>query len=165
MSKAFTSEETELQTISRPRPAAGGEPRYVTPEGHRALQAQLARLQAERAQAAAQGATAVASTADLDDQIAALSDTLDVLTVVQPDASQSGRVFFGASVTLEDEDGHTSRYRIVGPDEADAKAGLVSVASPLSLALLGKEEGDEVVVERPRGAAAYTIVSVEYPHA
>ena len=81
---------------------------------------------------------------------------------VEPDPAQAGRVFFGAWVTLEDEEGEIVRYRIVGPDEADAKAGLISAASPLGRALLGKEEGDTAVVERPRGPAEYTIRAVDY---
>jgi transcription elongation factor GreB len=164
MSKAFTSEENEgLQPVRpRPRPAEG-ERRYVTPEGHRALQAEAARLQAERAQAAARGAEGVPLLPDLDERIAALAATLEALTIVKPDPSQAGRAFFGAWVTVEDEDGNEARYRIVGPDEADAKAGLINVASPLARALLGKAEGDTAVVERPRGPVELTVLAVDYP--
>ena len=101
--------------------------------------------------------------AELEEHAAALAATLAELTVVAPDPAQAGRAFFGAWVTLEDEDGGRARYRIVGPDEADAKAGLISVDAPLARALLGKSAGDEAVVERPRGATGYTVISVEYP--
>ena len=53
-------------------------------------------------------------------------------------------------------------YRIVGPDEADVRAGRLSVESPLARALLGKEVGESVVVERPRGAVEYTVTQVDY---
>ena len=73
-----------------------------------------------------------------------------------------GKVRLGARVKLEDEDGHEAEYRLVTPDEADPAHGAVSVASPLGRALLGRAAGDEVTVERPRGAAGYTIVSVAF---
>jgi transcription elongation GreA/GreB family factor len=73
-----------------------------------------------------------------------------------------GKVRLGARVKLEDEDGHAAEYRLVTPDEADPAHGAVSVASPLGRALLGRAAGDEVTVERPRGAAGYTIVSVAF---
>ena len=163
MSKAFTSEDSAAvapDVRSRPRSDAG--PRYVTPEGRAALERDQERLLEERKRAAGAGTIGSAQLADLDAQLAALAGTLDELTVVAPDPAQAGRAFFGAWVTLEDEDGETIRYRIVGPDEADAKAGLISAASPLGRALLGKEEGDTAVVERPRGPAEYTIKAVEY---
>jgi transcription elongation factor GreB len=64
-------------------------------------------------------------------------------------------VTFGAWVTLEDEDGATVHYQLVGADEFDVSLGKISVASPVGKALLGKEEGDDVVVERPRGRAVF----------
>jgi transcription elongation GreA/GreB family factor len=73
-----------------------------------------------------------------------------------------GKVRLGARVKLEDEGGNEAEYRLVTPDETDPAHGAVSVASPLGRALLGKSAGDEVTVERPRGAAGYTIVSVYF---
>jgi transcription elongation factor GreB len=160
MSKAFTSEENESSApLLRPRRAlAPGEKRYVTPEGQRMLQRALDALLAERARAAAAGR----DTAELDERAKDLSRTLGELTVVEADPAQAGRVFFGAWVTLQDEDGNEVVYRLVGPDEADARAGLISVESPLARALLGKAQGEQAVVERPRGPAEYTIESVRY---
>jgi transcription elongation factor GreB len=93
-----------------------------------------------------------------------LAATLEEVRVVEPDAAQEGRVFFGAWVTLEDEEGEEVTYRVVGPDEADVKAGRLSVESPLARALLGKEVGESVQVERPRGATEYTVSQVRYTH-
>jgi len=72
-------------------------------------------------------------------------------------------VKFGATVKLADEDtDETATYRIVGADEADISEGLLSITSPLAQALIGKEKGDSVVVNTPRGAKAYEIISVKY---
>jgi transcription elongation factor GreB len=61
---------------------------------------------------------------------------------------------------VEDDEGEEATYRIVGPDETDAEQGWISVESPVAKALLGKEEGDEVTVHRPKGVASYEILEV-----
>jgi transcription elongation factor GreA len=74
-----------------------------------------------------------------------------------------GRVVFGATVDLVDEEtGDEVTYRIVGEDEADIKAGLVSVSSPIARALIGKREGDVATVQAPGGNRKYEIVEVRY---
>ncbi len=74
-----------------------------------------------------------------------------------------GRVVFGATVELEDEDsGKSVTYQIVGEDEADVKHGLLNVLSPLARALIGKEEGDTAQVQASGGTRSYEIVSVRY---
>ncbi|HLT63537.1 MAG TPA: transcription elongation factor GreA [Pseudohongiella sp.] len=75
----------------------------------------------------------------------------------------TGKVIFGATVTLENLDTEeTVRYQIVGEDEADVKAGKISVASPIARAIMGKEVGDEVVVKAPSGEIDYEIIEVEH---
>ena len=75
----------------------------------------------------------------------------------------NGRVVFGATVALVDvADGSEVRYQIVGEDEADIKAGLLSIGSPIARAVIGKREGDEVEVVTPGGRRAYEIAAVEY---
>ena len=75
----------------------------------------------------------------------------------------TGKVVFGATVTLIDvEDDRTVAYRIVGEDEADAKANLISLNSPIARALVGKAEGDEVTVNAPGGDVIYEIEAVEH---
>ena len=75
----------------------------------------------------------------------------------------TGKVVFGATVTLVDvENDRTVAYRIVGEDEADAKANLISVNSPIARALVGKTEGDEVTVNAPGGDVVYEIEAVEH---
>jgi len=75
----------------------------------------------------------------------------------------SGRVVFGATVHLEDQDGGlTVVYQLVGDDEANIKEGLLSVSSPIARALIGKIEGDVVDVNAPGGTRSYEIVAVKY---
>ena len=87
-----------------------------------------------------------------------------MVTVDQP-PSDPHRVFFGAWVSLEAEDGQESRYRIVGPDEFDLAPDYISMDSPLGRALLRKALDDEVTVELPGGARKFIIVAIEYVRA
>ncbi len=77
--------------------------------------------------------------------------------------AHTGKVVFGATITLIDcDEGTERRFRIVGEDEADIKIGKISVMSPLARALVGKSEGDVVNVETPGGDAEYEIEKVEH---
>lgn len=73
-----------------------------------------------------------------------------------------GRVIFGATVKLTNQKGESLTYQIVGEDEADLNNNKISVTSPVARALIGKYEGDEVVVQTPEGAMNYEIVEVVY---
>jgi transcription elongation factor GreA len=74
-----------------------------------------------------------------------------------------GRVVFGATVDLVDEaSGDEVSYRIVGDDEADIKAGMISISSPIARALIGKQEGDIATVQAPGGERSYEIIEVRY---
>jgi transcription elongation factor GreA len=86
------------------------------------------------------------------------AEVIDVTTL-----SASGRVVFGSTVELEDQEGGGRvKYQLVGDDEADIKQGLLSVSSPIARALIGKSEGDVVDVTTPGGTRSYEIVSVRY---
>lgn len=100
---------------------------------------------------------------EIDSRIRFLTKRMDALEVVdvQPRA-RVDRVYFGAWVELEDEDGERVRYQLVGPDEFDASNGRISVESPVGRALMGRRLGDEIEVRRPRGAATFTLVSIDY---
>lgn len=79
------------------------------------------------------------------------------------DMTATGRVIFGSTVLLIDEDsGNEITYQIVGEDEADAKAGMISYTSPIARALIGKEEGDVVTVRAPNGDRSVEILEVRY---
>jgi transcription elongation factor GreA len=76
--------------------------------------------------------------------------------------SQDGRVVFGVTVVLVDEDDVEVRYQIVGEDEADIRAGRISFTSPIARAMIGREEGDSVTVAAPGGERTLEIVEVIY---
>ncbi|MEX2241831.1 MAG: transcription elongation factor GreA [Burkholderiales bacterium] len=73
-----------------------------------------------------------------------------------------GRCVFGATVDLEEKGGGAVTYQIVGEDEADIKAGRISISSPIARALIGKEAGDQVDVHTPGGVKKYEILDVRY---
>jgi transcription elongation factor GreB len=100
---------------------------------------------------------------EIDKRIAYLSKRVDVLTVVT-DLPKDGtdKVFFGAWLELEDDDGKKLKYRIVGADETDAERGYISIDSPVARALMGKKQGDEVSVMRPKGEATFTLLRIRY---
>ena len=78
-------------------------------------------------------------------------------------AELSGSIKFGATVTIVDEDTDAEKtYQIVGEHEADLEKGQLNLKSPLSRALIGKEEGDSVEVKTPGGLKSYEVVSIEY---
>ncbi|MBN1946080.1 MAG: transcription elongation factor GreA [Bradymonadales bacterium] len=84
--------------------------------------------------------------------------------VIDPRTLSGSRVVFGAIVTVVDLDTEVEQtYQIVGEDEADFKAGKISVTSPLARGLLGAEEGDEVKIKTPKGLRTLEIGSVEFP--
>src|SRR5579885_1253846 len=83
--------------------------------------------------------------------------------VIDPSTIKSEKVVFGATVVLQDQDGGKKvTYQIVGVDEADIKNGKVGITSPIARALIGKAEGDEVVVHAPKGQIHYDILEVRY---
>ena len=98
---------------------------------------------------------------EIDSRVRFLSKRLEKLKVVSDKPSDPNKVYFGAWVTIEDDNGEQARYRIVGPDELDLKQGLISIDSPLARALLGKEldAGDGVVVALEAGSVprAYNV--------
>lgn len=179
MSKAFTKDDDEKDDGDAPRPAARvAKSAYITPAGQRRLQQELESLwHGERPRVTAEVAAAAAlgdrsenaeyiygkkRLREIDRRIQWLARRLDDVKVVVPEPSQRGKVFFGAHVTLEDDDGVVTRIRIVGTDEIDLARGWISVDSPLARALLGKAVDQEVTVVRPKGPKEYTIVSIRY---
>lgn len=99
---------------------------------------------------------------EIDSRIHFLKTRLEEVVVVDSVPSDQSRIFFGAWVRLEDEEGKVLEYRIVGPDEFDPEQGFISMDSPMARALMKKSEGDEVTVKRPKGDALFTITGVSY---
>lgn len=151
---------------------------YITPEGEKRLRDELnhlwkverPRVTQEVADAAAMGDRSENAEyiygkkrlREIDRRIRYLAHRLDKLTVVREKPDHGDRVYFGAWVRLESEEGEIREFRIVGPDETDLGDGYISIDSPMARAVMRKHEGDEVVVRRPRGDAEFVIVAVQY---
>jgi transcription elongation factor GreB len=152
---------------------------YITREGFERLRAELDWLWSEERPKVTEAVSVAAALGDrsenadyiygkkrlreIDSRIRFLTKRIDELTVVDPGPrKEPDRVYFGAWVTIEDEDGEQVRYQLVGPDEFDAAEGRISVDSPVGRALMGRRVGDEVSVRRPRGETTYEVLSVEY---
>ena len=162
---------------TRTRPDESGKPSYITREGYRRLEEEAHRLwTVERprltkavAEAAAEGDRSENAEYiygkrklfEIDRRLAFLGKRLEVLTIVDRKPAADGRVYFGAWVTLEDDEGERVVYQIVGPDETDGDSGRISCESPMARALLGRCVGDEVNVPRPKGAASFMIEAVD----
>jgi transcription elongation factor GreB len=162
----------------RTRPDESGRPGSITKAGYAKLQAEAEQLwSVERprlvksvAEAAAEGDRSENAEyiygkrklAEIDRRLAFLGRRLEVLTIAETAAPADGRVAFGAYITLEDEDAQVVRYRIVGSDESDASAGLISESSPLGRAALGRRVGDEIEFSRPKGDAIFTLLEISY---
>ena len=100
----------------------------------------------------------------IEGRILEIDGKLAAAQIIDPaDVDAGGRVVFGATVVLEDEDsGQEVTYQIVGEDEADLKAGMISIGSPIARAMIGKEAGDTADVMAPGGVKRYEIVEVKY---
>lgn len=146
MSKAFTKEDDNApEAPLPPRLPAGDGPLLLTPEGHLALREELA----ERTRAGASDAA----------RIAWLTAVLDNAEVVAPPEAPE-RASFGVWVEVEDEEGHRQVWRLVGPVEAEAREGKLSVEAPMGRALLGTRVDDAVTVQRPKGALELTVCAL-----
>ncbi len=157
-----------------------GSPNYITRAGAKKLQQEVVDLRHARpkvvqdvADAAAQGDRSENAEyiygkrklREIDRRIFFLTKRLEAVQVVEPknkDGEDESKIFFGATVEVEDEDGKRATYRIVGEDEIDLARGDVSWKSPIGRALLKKEEGDTVVLRRPSGEVELSIVAVRY---
>ena len=165
--------------MGRWRPPSEPGTTLITPGGHARLKAELddlwrvQRPEVVRALAAAAAEGDRSENAEytyrkkqlggIDRRVRYLSRRVEALRVVDGAPSDPGAVYFGATVELEGvEDGEVARYRIVGPDETDAKRGWISIDSPLARALLKKRVGDEVEVLVPGGVRRYVVTAVSY---
>ena len=164
--------------MGRYRPPRRRGSRYITPEGEQALRDELHQLwKVERPQVTSAVHEAAKNgdrsengdyiygkrrLREIDSRVRFLNKRLDELEVVDRAPDDTSRIFFGARVTLEDEDGEERRWRIVGPDEFDLSAGKLSMDSPMARSLLGKTVDDEVVVQSPSGEKTYYVVEVAY---
>ena len=99
---------------------------------------------------------------EIDGRLRFLTKRLDGMTVVNHIPEDQGKVYFGALVTLEDEDGEEVEYRIVGPDEFNVADGKLSMDSPLGKAILGQRVNDEIKFSSPKGVSVFYISKIRY---
>ncbi|MFP5386122.1 MAG: transcription elongation factor GreB [Bacteriovoracia bacterium] len=151
---------------------------YITPQGHKKLLDELNHLlKVERPEvtrlvqwAASNGDRSENADylygkrrlREIDRRLRFLSQRLDAAVVVDPSHIKATKVQFGATVEVLDEEGLSKRFTIVGVDEVDTAQGRISWQSPVGKSLLGKEEGDEVLVKVPSGELIYEVVSITY---
>lgn len=185
MSKAFTKEDdadTELELDADDEDGGDAIPtgsrNYMTPQGAQRLRDELSHLlHTERPKVVETVAWAAGNgdrsenadyiygkrrLREIDRRVRFLTKRLDSAQVVDPAAQTADRVLFGATVTVENEDGEKRTYQIVGIDETDAKLGRVSWISPIGKALLQAREGDVVILKTPKGEEELEILKVEY---
>ena len=151
----------------------------MTPSGYASMKAQLTKLKNvdrpanSRAIEVARGHGDLSENADysaakeeqglIEAKIRELEAKIAMAEVIDPTKLSGSRVKFGATVTIEDTDsGDAARYTIVGEHEADIKKGRISIGAPVARALIGKEVGDTVTVNNPKGKREYEVTQVEW---
>jgi transcription elongation factor GreB len=161
-----------------PASGKGSASAYITPEGHKKLSDELSYLWKVKRPQVTQAVSEAAAMGDrsenaeyiygkkqlrqIDARVRFLSKRLGELKVVDRTPGNNSKIYFGAWVELEDEEGKAYKYRIVGPDESDAEKGFISMDSPMANALMRKSEGDEIIVKRPNGTARFVVTSIHY---
>ena len=165
--------------MSRWRPPPEKSTALITRSGHDRLKAELDDLWRVRRPEVVKALAAAAAEGDrsenaeytyrkkqlgeIDRRVRYLGKRLETLRVVDAAPSDPNAVFFGAHVEVEDAaTGETARYRIVGPDETDARLGWISIDSPLARAMLKKRVDDEFEALLPGGPARFVVVDVRY---
>ncbi|MEO8810576.1 MAG: transcription elongation factor GreB [Rhodanobacter sp.] len=165
--------------MSRWRPAPAGSTPIITREGFERLKSELDHLWRTVRPEVVKAITAAAAEGDrsenaeyiyrkkqlaeIDRRVRYLSKRIPSLKVAEGTPGNLEQVFFGARIELEHAGtGETLRYRIVGPDETDAKQGWISIDSPIARGALKKRVDDEFVAELPGGAATFTLIAVDY---
>ncbi|MBY4678038.1 transcription elongation factor GreB [Marinobacterium arenosum] len=165
--------------MSRWRPPQPKSSNYITAEGYKRLNDELKYLWKVKRPEVTQAVKEAAAQGDrsenaeyiygkkqlreIDRRVRYLSKRLDHLKVVDRIPDNRDTVFFGAWVTLVDEQDQQQRYRIVGPDEIDPAQSYISMDSPLARVLLKKQLGDEVMLRKPNGDEVwYEILQIDY---
>jgi transcription elongation factor GreB len=164
--------------MTRYRPPQSPSSPYITPAGRARLETELRHLgetlrpEVVRALAAAAAEGDRSENAEyqyrkkqlreIDRRLRYLVKRLEVIKTVDKSPEDTSRVFFGARVTLEDDDGELHDYRIVGPDEIDVENGDISIDAPLARALLKKQVDDDVSFQSPKGVVHYVVIAIVY---
>lgn len=165
--------------MSRWRPPSASSTAIVTRAGFERLREELNHLWKEKRPEVVRALSAAAAEGDrsenaeyqyrkkqlgeIDRRVRYLSKRLETLKVVEQLPTDRGAIYFGAWLEVENlVSGESSRYRIVGPDETDARLGLISIDSPLARAALKKRVDDEFEALLPAGLTRFIVTSVDY---
>lgn len=151
---------------------------YITPGGQKRLSEELSYLWKMKRPQVTQAVADAAALGDrsenaeyiygkkqlreIDARIRFLRKRLSEVVIVDRIPDDTSRVFFGAWVEIEDTQGKTHHYRIVGPDEFDPERNFISIDSPMAKALLRKAAGDEITVTRPNGTEVFVVTAIRY---
>jgi transcription elongation factor GreB len=167
MSRAFVKEsDDDLVAGELPERPVPVHANYVTPRGLEQLQARLRELQERHEDVkrrSDEDSAAKQAMREIDRDLRYVNAQLERAVVVDPAQQPRDEVHFGASVTIEDQDGDAHEFTLVGDDEADVSAGRISWASPLARALMNGKVGDAVVWRRPAGETEVEILRIRYP--
>lgn len=164
--------------MSRWRPPTTASTALITREGLEILRAELNDLWFTKRPEVVRALSAAAAEGDrsenaeytyrkkqlgeIDRRVRYLSKRIEVLKVPDSSLAPNDKIFFGALFELENDDGDRRFYRIVGPDETDAKRSWISIDSPLARAALNKTIDQEFEVELPTGLTRFVVVSIRY---
>ena len=164
--------------MGRWRPPAKKSSPYITPAGIEALRAEVQQLWKEERPVVTETVHQAALNGDrsengdyiygkqrlreIDRRVRYLSKRIEEVKVIEYSPKQEGKVYFGAWVSLENEDGHEACYRIVGADEIDTEKGYISVDSPMAKALIGKTIDDEITVKTPDQEIHWWVTDIRY---
>ena len=167
-----------MRSMGRYRPPRRRGSTVITPQGEQSLRAELHQLWKVERPTVTHAVHEAAKNGDrsengdyiygkrrlreIDSRVRFLNKRLDELEIVDRPPSDTSKIFFGASVVLEDDQGREQQWRIVGPDEFNLSEGKLSVDSPMARALLGKTLDDEVDVATPSGNHCYLITEIHY---
>jgi transcription elongation factor GreB len=164
MSRGFVKEDDlEHAGTDVPERPISTNPNYVTIVGYQQLEQLAAELEKQRQllNAKKDNAEAIAQLAVVNRDLRYVAARLESALITKPNVDAK-QVLFGATVTVEDEDEKSHRYKIVGEDEADIKANKIAYSSPLAKALIGQKLDDTVVWLRPAGNQTLTITDIFY---
>jgi transcription elongation GreA/GreB family factor len=165
MSRGFVKEDDlELAGTDLPERPLSEHPNYVTSLGLQQLRQQVDQLEQERQQLLPRKDDPIVSQrlGMVERDLRYFEARLEQVVIVEPSAQAGEKVLFGATVSVEDEDGESQVFTIVGEDEADIAAHKVSWVSPLAHALLGHKVGENVTWHRPAGDMILEITRIDY---
>ena len=164
--------------MSRYRPPQKPGSKYITAAGEEKLKAELHQLWKVERPEVTQSVSEAAALGDrsenaeyiygkkrlreIDSRVRFLRKRLEEMTVVSEPPQDRSKIYFGAYVSLEDEQAQSFRYRLVGPDELNPQLGYISIDAPLGRALLGKEIDSEIEIDSPEGTRRYCVLAIDY---